>query len=463
MIFSAGYQILILFVPLVTTPYVTRIFSPNQIGIYAASLAIVSFFVVGAAFGLPLFGSREIAKTTVENRDKLFYEFFSLQVITSFGFYMIFLIVAVIFRFSKYYYLQSLLILVNIFDVSWFYIGIEEIKRTLYRNFLSKVFTMVSIFIFVKTKKDLNMYIGLNVMGMLLGNLLMVFQLRKFIKVKFRFTRPKFDTAKKSFGILISQMISSAKSSFDRIILLALTGSNSFVGIYDQGRKIINIIIAVSNSATIALLPKMTSTMQDKSNKYKLASMLKKIVPIIFVGSIFLGSSIYLNAENFVNVFFGQGYSSVTEVLKIFSLDLLVLPINYFLLNGIILPKSHDKQYREIFTVSAIVLFAGNLILDKPFGFVGASIAFIISEYIVFFYIMFLLKRERSVFLYLIPFIISFLDYCFVNITGHFIIQIMKLSSGGIILFLLTAAITSAYFILLHAIIFAVYKLVKNK
>lgn len=462
MIFSAGYQILILFVPLVTTPYVTRIFSPNQIGIYAASLAIVSFFVVGAAFGLPLFGSREIAKSTFEKRDRLFYEFFSLQFLTSIGFYVVFLIIAVIFKLSKYYYLQSLLILVNIFDVSWFYIGIEEIKRTLYRNFLSKIFTMVSIFIFVKTKNDLNIYIGLNIMGMLLGNLLMIFQLRRFIKAKFIFIWPDFNMAKRSFGILISQMISSAKSSFDRIILLALTGSNSFVGIYDQGRKIINIIIAVSNSATIALLPKMTSTMQDKTNKYKLNSMLQKIVPVIFIGSIFLGSSIYLNAANFVSVFFGKGYGDVTEVLKIFSLALLVLPINYFLLNGIILPKSHDKQYREIFIVSAIVLFVGNLVLDKPFGFMGAAVAFIISEYTIFFYIIFLLRRDRSIAFYLIPFITSFFDYFFINLTSEFLVKSMKLSIDGIILFLLTAVVTSVYFILVHIIILAVYKLVKK-
>jgi len=461
-IFSAGYQILILFVPLVTTPYVTRIFSPNQIGIYAASLAIVSFFVVGAAFGLPLFGSREIAKATFEKRDRLFYEFFSLQFLTSIGFYVVFLIIAVIFKLSKYYYLQSLLILVNIFDVSWFYIGIEEIKRTLYRNFLSKIFTMVSIFIFVKTKNDLNIYIGLNIMGMLLGNLLMIFQLRRFIKAKFIFIWPDFNMAKRSCGILISQMISSAKSSFDRIILLALTGSNSFVGIYDQGRKIINIIIAVSNSATIALLPKMTSTMQDKTNKYKLNSMLQKIVPVIFIGSIFLGSSIYLNAANFVSVFFGKGYGDVTEVLKIFSLALLVLPINYFLLNGIILPKSHDKQYREIFIVSAIVLFVGNLVLDKPFGFMGAAVAFIISEYTIFFYIIFLLRRDRSIAFYLIPFITSSFDYFFINLTSEFLVKSMKLSIDGIILFLLTAVVTSVYFILVHIIILAVYKLVKK-
>lgn len=330
--FSASYQILILFVPLITTPYITRIFSPSQLGIYAASLALVGFFVVGAAFGLPFFGSREISKASPENRTLLFYEFFSLQILTSIAFFISFIIMITIVGSSKYYYIQSLLILINIFDISWFYIGIEEIKRTLYRNFISKMFTLISIFIFVKSKNDLLVYIIINILGMLLGNLLMIMQLKKFINTGFKFVFPKLSTFKGSFGLFVSQMISSSKSSFDRIILVGMTGSNSAVGIYDQGRKIINIIIAVSNSATIALLPKMTSTIEtSEGNTDKLESILKKVIPIIFLGSLFLGYSINLNAVSFVRLFFGQGYENVATILKIFSIVLLILPVNYFL------------------------------------------------------------------------------------------------------------------------------------
>lgn len=462
-VFSASYQILILFVPLATTPYITRIFSPNQIGVYAASLAIVGFFVVAAAFGLPLFGSREIAKATREERTDIFYEFFSMQVITSVCSYLIFLAMITVMKLSNYYYVQSLLILVNILDVSWFFIGIEEIKRTLYRNFLSKMFTMIGIFVFVKSKNDLSLYMILNIMGMLLGNLLMVFQLRRFIPLRFRFIFPRARTFRRSFGILVSQLVSSAKNSFDRIILLGLTGSNSFVGIYDQGRKIINIIIAVSNSATIALLPKMTSTMQDKSKGNELQLILKKIIPIIFIASVFLGSSVFLNAKAFVDVFFGNGYANVTEVLRIFSLALLVLPINYFLLNGILLPKSHDKQYQEIFIISALVLFIGNIILDKSFGYIGAAFSFVISEYITFICINIFLKNDQSFSRYLVPFILSTIDYGFCITTGTLIVQHVSFPKNGIILFLLNATITTVYFAFVQIIVLMIYKYFKNR
>lgn len=144
-LYSALYQVLILFVPLATTPYITRIFTAEQLGVYASSLALVSFFVVLASFGLPLYGSREIAKSSGNNRQLRFVQFFLFQIVTSIISFILFIILIRVTGANKYYYYQSLLIIVNIFDVSWFFIGIEEIKRTLLRNFFSKIFTLITI------------------------------------------------------------------------------------------------------------------------------------------------------------------------------------------------------------------------------------------------------------------------------------------------------------------------------
>ncbi|WP_379951942.1 oligosaccharide flippase family protein [Enterococcus faecium] len=178
-LYSALYQVLILFVPLATTPYITRIFTAEQLGVYASSLALVSFFVVLASFGLPLYGSREIAKSSGNNRQLRFVQFFLFQIVTSIISFILFIILIRVTGANKYYYYQSLLIIVNIFDVSWFFIGIEEIKRTLLRNFFSKIFTLITIFIFVKTSSDLNIYIFLNILGMFIGNISMIIQLKK--------------------------------------------------------------------------------------------------------------------------------------------------------------------------------------------------------------------------------------------------------------------------------------------
>ncbi|EME3539825.1 oligosaccharide flippase family protein, partial [Enterococcus faecium] len=180
-LYSALYQVLILFVPLATTPYITRIFTAEQLGVYASSLALVSFFVVLASFGLPLYGSREIAKSSGNNRQLRFVQFFLFQIVTSIISFILFIILIRVTGANKYYYYQSLLIIVNIFDVSWFFIGIEEIKRTLLRNFFSKIFTLITIFIFVKTSSDLNIYIFLNILGMFIGNISMIIQLKKFL------------------------------------------------------------------------------------------------------------------------------------------------------------------------------------------------------------------------------------------------------------------------------------------
>lgn len=453
-IFSAGYQLLILFVPMITTPYITRIFSPSQMGTYATSLAVAGFFVVFSAFGLPLYGSREIAKTTKQNRTNVLYKFITLQAISSlFFFFLAILLISNLKVDRKIYYLQSLLILVNIFDISWFYIGIEEIKRTLYRNFLSKIFTMFSVFILVKTKNDLELYILLNVIGMLLGNLLMIAQAHSFVTSKFRFLLPSRSTIKEGFGILVPLLFTDFKNIFDRIILLSTTGSNSAVGIYDQSKKIINILIAISNSATIALMPKLTSTVQLKEGKIKFVQILNKVVPLIFMGSIFLAYSIYNNSVNFVKIFFGQGYSLVSAALNIFSFSLLFIPINNFILNGVILPNSNDKQYRIISVMSSMMLLLLNFILDWKFGLYGAVVSYFLTEFLSFMYMLYLLTKYKISSIFSKNFLISLVIYIFSMVSYTLFFGNRFISKNDFVNFVLNAILSTLYFTLVIATI----------
>ncbi|NTK57767.1 oligosaccharide flippase family protein, partial [Enterococcus faecium] len=348
-LYSALYQVLILFVPLATTPYITRIFTAEQLGVYASSLALVSFFVVLASFGLPLYGSREIAKSSGNNRKLRFVQFFLFQIVTSIISFILFIILIRVAGANKYYYYQSLLIIVNIFDVSWFFIGIEEIKRTLLRNFFSKIFTLITIFIFVKTSSDLDIYIFLNILGMFIGNISMIIQLKKFLSQPFNLVFLDYKSIKECFNLFIPQILSNSKNTFDRLILLTLTGNNSFVGLYDQGRKLINIIIAVSNSATTAVLPKMTSLKAQNETK-KFEMIIHKVLPILVLFSVFATTGLIINADLFVSIFFGSSFTDVSQVLKYLSLSLLVIPLNFFLYNAILLPSSEDKIYRNILT-----------------------------------------------------------------------------------------------------------------
>ena len=460
-LYSALYQVLILFVPLATTPYITRIFTAEQLGVYASSLALVSFFVVLASFGLPLYGSREIAKSSGNNRQLRFVQFFLFQIVTSIISFILFIILIRVTGANKYYYYQSLLIIVNIFDVSWFFIGIEEIERTLLRNFFSKIFTLITIFIFVKTSSDLNIYIFLNILGMFIGNISMIIQLKKFLFQPFNLVFLDYKSIKECFNLFIPQILSNSKNTFDRLILLTLTGNNSFVGLYDQGRKLINIIIAVSNSATTAVLPKMTSLKAQNETK-KFEMIIHKVLPILVLFSVFATTGLIINADLFVSIFFGSSFTDVSQVLKYLSLSLLVIPLNFFLYNAILLPSSEDKIYRNILTINFFVVILLNLALDRKLDINGAIISFVVSEYVSLIYCIFKLKISRLK-KQILKYLVFSISDCIISICFFYLVtEKLNLIFTGFTGLLIQIIYTSVIFIILHLLYFLIFITIKK-
>ena len=60
-IYNLSYQILILIVPLITTPYVSRVLGAKGVGIFSYTNSIVQYFILFGCIGLNLYGQREIA------------------------------------------------------------------------------------------------------------------------------------------------------------------------------------------------------------------------------------------------------------------------------------------------------------------------------------------------------------------------------------------------------------------
>ena len=89
-IYNLLYQLLTIFLPLITTPYLSRVLGAKQIGIYGYTTSIVSYFILFGSLGASMYGQREIAyyQDDKKKRSKAFYEIvilrgFTLNVIPS--------------------------------------------------------------------------------------------------------------------------------------------------------------------------------------------------------------------------------------------------------------------------------------------------------------------------------------------------------------------------------------------
>lgn len=418
-IFSSIYQILVLIVPILTTPYVTRIFSISQMGDYGLSLTTASLFVIVSQFGIETYGSREIARAeTVSDRNKIFFELLSIQFLVSI---LMFLLYNFIFSLilpmgnPELYFIQSLLIFVNIFDIAWYFTGIEEIKKTIFRNALTKIFTTFSIFIFIKNDQQLSLYALLNVLGMLIGNLTMVFSSRYYID----YNKRRFSISKKHFSgsckLLLPRLLNSSSQTVENSVLkFAATSSN--VGIYTQSIKINNLLFSIINSAINALSPRMSFYVAQKKHE-KVESVFNKGLRYSSIFSVAFISGIFAVSKDFVDFFFGSGYEAIAPVLQVVSLSLILIPIMALLNRGILIPYSKDKEY----TISVIIILIStvifNLLLDPIFGALGAAMAYNISQLLSFIYIIFIIRhilKPSTIFYYIILSIICILGNVYI-------------------------------------------------
>lgn len=157
-VYNMIYQILTLILPLVTTPYLARVLGAENIGIYGYTFANVTYFILFGSLGVALYGQREIAyaQENFEARKKIFIEIIIFRFITiaiASVFYFLFFINGG--AYSLYYKILLLELLAAGFDISWFFQGMEEFKRTVLRNVLVRICSVTLVFILVKTKEDL--------------------------------------------------------------------------------------------------------------------------------------------------------------------------------------------------------------------------------------------------------------------------------------------------------------------
>ena len=151
LVYNILYQVLILIIPLITTPYISRVIGPEGIGIHSYTYSIVNYFVLFAMLGINNHGNRSIAmvKDNKEELSKTFVSIYSLQIIMSILMIIIYSIVFIFIenKYRAFFAIQFIYIIATLLDINWFFFGMEEFKLTVIRNSVVKVLSMLSIFI----------------------------------------------------------------------------------------------------------------------------------------------------------------------------------------------------------------------------------------------------------------------------------------------------------------------------
>ena len=81
--YNLSYQLLVILLPIITTPYVTRVFSSDDLGTYGYFNSIVTYFILLATLGVANYGTKVISGHRNEI-NKNFWGIYSLSFVKSF-------------------------------------------------------------------------------------------------------------------------------------------------------------------------------------------------------------------------------------------------------------------------------------------------------------------------------------------------------------------------------------------
>ena len=398
-LYNMAYQILAILLPLITTPYLSRVLGAESIGIYSYTYSIATYFVLFGTLGVALYGQREIAyvQDNSKKRSIVFWEIFLLKCFTM-------MISMLIYYFSfcmggqykVYYRILLIELITQTVDIIWFFRGIEEFKKTVIRNLIVKAIFFVSIFVFIKSANDLVKYVFIVTLANLIGNFTLWAYIPKYIeKISFKDLHI-FRHFKSVILLFIPQIAVQIYTMLDKTMIGYLVADKSETGYYEQAQKIINILTTLITSLGVVMVPRMASTFA-KGDKEQLKKYMYNSFRFVFFLAFPIVAGLIIVADKFVPLFFGEGYDRVIILMRIIAPVILFIGMSNILGTQYLLPVKKQKEYTISVVIGALLNFATNLLLIPSQLAVGASITTIMAEATVVAIQFFFIRKEFNI------------------------------------------------------------------
>lgn len=397
-IYNIIYQILVLIIPLITMPYVSRILGSDGIGTYSYTYSIVYYFMIFSMLGLNNYGNRSIAKVRDDKKklSQTFREIHLLQIITTFVMIVIYVLFLFIVRkYSFILLLQSLYLISCMFDINWFFFGIEKFKLTVTRNTIIKILSLILIFIIVKNKGDVWKYTLILSFSTLLSQILLWPFVKKYIfpvKIKVADMKKHFVPCLKLFLPVIAVAIYKVMDK----TMLGFMASVGDVGFYENAEKILNMPNSIIAALGTVMLPRM-SNLYSKGEDEKCKRTILVSIKLMMFLAIGMTFGIIGVGKCFAILFFGNDFRKTGDLLVYLSVTILFLSWGNVIRTQYLIPKEKDREYIISAFLGAGINFILNIIFIQKYGASGACIGTIAAEFFVMLYQTFAVKKELPV------------------------------------------------------------------
>lgn len=399
-LYTAFYQIVAIFVPLVTTPYLARVLGAEGIGQYGYSYSLLSFVRIFAVLGFNIYGQREIAKYKNDAHAKtvVFWEIMiakSMPFFVSLIFYCLLTAKLLPDKYSILLWCFLPNLLSYLFDTTFFLQGEEAFKTISIRDFIVKMLGVACIFVFVKEQDDVWVYALSYGMTTFLSVASLLFYVRKrIVKISWNEIHP-FRHFKHAIVLFVPTIAASTFSIIDKSMIQWIVKDDSEVGYYEETQKIISLLFGLVSAIGTVMCPKNTQ-IYSNGDLEKLKENINKSMSFAFLLAFPLCFGLIAVSSVFVPVFFGPGYDKVKILLCLAAPIVITMAITNSLGIQYLIPTENEWRYTLTILLSALINIILNIPLIYFFQSLGAIVGSFVSEAVSAFLLLFTCRKIIS-------------------------------------------------------------------
>lgn len=444
-IYSCIYQILIIILPIITAPYVSRVLGADLLGEFTYVNTISYYFVLFIMLGISNYGNRCIASSyDSEDRNKYFIEIYSFQLIWG-VFISLLYIIFIILQKSKIniylYIIQFLYVISAIFDVSWYFFGTEQFKLSVSRNIVIKLLAAIFVFVFVKDKDDLVIYTIIMTGFTLLGQVALWFIAMK----EEQFKLVKISILKKHIKpiiILFIPVLAVSIYAYLSKIILGNMSSMAELTYYEYAYKIVSAPLSIITALGTVMLPRISNLYSKKQSKEAIELIYKSFYFVTLI-SVPMSAGLAAISAKFSLIFYGVEYLKCGYVMFILALSIPFISWGNVIRTQYLIPLKKDSVFIKAVVIGAIFNIIFNCIAIPYLGSIGAAVGTVLTEVLVCIYQIVIIRKEIPFtkllikqWIILIPTVLMFLCILIIqNYISKTILDIIFISGVGVIIY----------------------------
>lgn len=381
-LYNISYEVIRIIVPLLTTPYISRVLGSEGIGRYTLAQTYAQYFVLFGVIGLNSYAARELAYVR-DNEDKFksrFWEVFAAKLVTMGLAIAIYMLVFFGLGLGNLCNQICLIYLASeVFNISYYFTAVERFKTIAIRNTIIKFVSMLLIFAFVKKPEHVWLYTLILALSDVLGQVINWCSVDRLILKKPKLSFGDFKTMMRiSVSLFLPTVAIQVYTMLDKVMLGIIVGESE-TGIYENANKLIRLASTVSGAVAAVYMPRMANNFANRKMESFFGSLRK-----VFQFSSFLCFPMCFGliaiAKDFAPLYYGTQFKGIEVLFYLGAIMIVSLGWSGVLGDMVLVPAGKQKYYTIAVVCGALLNILMNSWMIPLWGASGAMIASVFAE-----------------------------------------------------------------------------------